>query len=141
MSVLSRRRQWFVVGVVALLAIAFFVIQALGNATLYFRTADEAIAQRDSLGEKRFRIEGIVKKDSVRQSGSFTDFAIESKGTTVEVQNAGQPVGIFREEIPVVLEGRFRENSNVFESDRLLVKHTSDYVAENPDRVSGQQNK
>lgn len=138
---MNRRRSWLIVGIVALLAIGFFVIQALGNATLYFRTADEAIAQRATLGEKRFRIEGMVKKDSIRQSGSFTDFAIESKGTVVEVQNAGQPVGIFREEIPVVLEGKFRENSNVFESDRMLVKHSSEYKAENPERVSGSENK
>ncbi len=141
MSVATRRRQWLVVGVVALLAIAFFVIQALGNATLYFRTADEAIAQRTSLGEKRFRIEGLVKNDSIHTEGSFTDFAIESKGTSVDVRNAGQPVGIFREGIPVVLEGRFRAGGNVFESDRLLVKHTADYEAKNPGRVSGTQNK
>ena len=53
------RRLWLA-AVVVLGALGFLVYQGLGNATLYFRTADEAVAQRETLGDRRFRIEGDV---------------------------------------------------------------------------------
>jgi cytochrome c-type biogenesis protein CcmE len=40
----------------------------------------------------------------------------------------------------VVLEGHFQQGSNTFDSDRILVKHTADYEAKHPDRVSGSAN-
>ena len=35
-------------------------LQGLGNATEYFRTADQAVASKGMLGTRRFRIEGMV---------------------------------------------------------------------------------
>lgn len=137
---MSRRRAWIGVALVALLVSGFLVIRGLGDATLYFRTADEAIAQRSELGNKRFRIEGLVQPGSIHQEGTFTNFSITSKDVTVQVRNQGQPVGVFQENIPVVLEGRFAEGSDVFESDRIMVRHSSDYQEKHPDRVSGEAN-
>ena len=54
-------------------------------------------------------------------------------GVTVAVQNQGSPPELFKEGIPVVLEGQWQ--GDVFASDRILVKHTSEYKAANPDRV------
>lgn len=135
--VAGSRRRLVIVGVVILAALGFLVLRGLGNATLYFRTADEAVAHRADLGERRFRLEGNVVPGTIHQDGSTTNFSVASKGTTVEVHNTGQPVGIFQENIPVVLEGHFASGSNVFESDRLMVKHTAQYSEQHPDRVVG----
>ena len=131
----SRLRLAIAVAVVVT-AIGVLLFQGLGGATMYFRTADEAIAQRETLGEKRFRIEGTVVPGSLRVDGAFTDFAVESKGTTVQIDNNAATQGIFREGIPVVLEGRFKRGENVFASDRIMVKHDENYKAEYPERVS-----
>jgi len=120
--------------VIVLGALGFLVFQGLGNATLYFRTADEAVAQRAELGERRFRIEGDVVDGSVRQTGNDVTFTLTSKGVEVPVQHKGDPPELFRPGIPVVLEGRFQGDH--FASDRILVKHSETYVAENPDRVA-----
>ena len=133
-------RRLALAGVVIVSALGFLLWRGLDDAALYFRTADEAVAQRQSLGDKRFRLEGTVVPGSIRQNGTFTDFEVASKGTTVSVHNSGQPLGVFQENIPVVLEGRFASGSNVFESDRIMVRHTSDYKAKHPDRVSGAAN-
>jgi cytochrome c-type biogenesis protein CcmE len=45
----------------------------------------------------------------------------------------GQPGGIFREDIPVVVEGHMADG--VFLADNILVKHSAKYVEENPNRV------
>lgn len=138
---ITRRKLWMALGVAAVIVAGFFVFRGLDDATMYFRTADEAIAQREELADERFRIEGIVVPGSIGANGAFTNFVIESRGTTVNVRNQGQPVGIFQENIPVVLEGAFQEGTNIFASDRVMVRHTSDYQAEYPDRVSGEANR
>jgi len=62
------RRRLIIAGVVVLAALGFLVVRGLGNATLYFRTADEAVAQKQQLGDKRFRIEGSVVDGTVREA-------------------------------------------------------------------------
>ena len=111
----NARRLW-VVGAIIVAALGFLVFRGLNNATLYFRTADEAVAKRNELGTHRFRI--------------------ESKGTIVDVVHRGNQPGLFKPGIPVVLEGRFAAGSQTFDSDRILVKHSESYVAKNPERVT-----
>ena len=129
----TRRRLWLA-GIVVLAALGFLVFQGLGNATLYFRTADEAVAQRNELGDRRFRIEGDVVDGSVRQVGNDVSFTLTKKSVEVPVRHKGDPPELFRPGIPVVLEGRFQGDH--FSSDRILVKHSETYVAENPERVT-----
>ncbi len=129
----TRRRLWLA-GIVVLAALGFLVFQGLGNATLYFRTADEAMAQRDQLGDRRFRIEGDVVDGSVRQVGNDVSFTLTKASVEVPVRHKGDPPELFRPGIPVVLEGRFQGDH--FSSDRILVRHSETYVAENPERVT-----
>ncbi|MGH9278189.1 MAG: cytochrome c maturation protein CcmE [Acidimicrobiales bacterium] len=135
MSVTTKdtRRLW-VAGAVVAVALGLLVFKGLGNATLYFRTADEAVAQRDSLGDKRFRIQGNVVAGSVQQRADDVAFSIESNGVVVPVLHRGDPPELFKPGIPVVLEGRFQGDN--FASDRILVKHSETYVAEHPERVT-----
>jgi cytochrome c-type biogenesis protein CcmE len=129
----TRGRLW-IAGVVVVAALGFLVFQGLGNATLYFRTADEAVAQRAELGDRRFRIEGDVVDGSVRQVGNDVSFILTSKSVEVPVRHKGDPPELFRPGIPVVLEGRFQ--GDYFSSDRIMVRHSETYVAENPERVT-----
>lgn len=125
-------RLW-VAGSVIVVVLGFLVVQGLGNATLYFRTVDEASAQRDELGSRRFRIQGDVVPGSVRSTDDGVTFVLSGSRSTVEVTHQGDPPELFRPEIPVVLEGRFEGTR--FLSDRMLVKHDETYIAENPARV------
>ena len=127
------RRRLVVAGVVVLAALGFLVVRGLGNATLYFRTADEAVAQKQQLGDRQFRIEGNVVAGTVREAGGSTAFTIESKGVVVPVNHQGDPPELFKPGIPVVLEGHFQ--GDTFASDRIMVKHTEQYREQNPGRV------
>lgn len=127
------RRRW-IAAVVVLAALGFLVTRAVGDATVYFRTADEAVAERATLGDRRFRIEGLVVPGSVRKGADGVDFAIRGeRGAVVEVVHEGNVPELFQPDIPVVMEGRFVGERYV--SDRILVRHTSEYRAENPERV------
>ena len=129
---LGRRRAWIAFGLIAA-ALGFLVFRGLGDAAVYFLTADEAVAQRDSLGDRRFRVEGQVVEGSVRRTTEGVDFRIREGGTEVDVSHAGDPPELFQPGIPVVLEGQWKGDR--FASDRILVRHTEEYRAENPDRV------
>lgn len=130
-------------GVVIVAALAFLVAKGLGTATVYFREADEAVAQMDSLGTRRIRVEGIVVAGSIRTIGDGVRFRIEQNGTEILVTHRGDPPELFRPDIPVVLEGRFASGQRRpsgrtlarFDSDRVMVKHTNQYTEANPDRV------
>jgi cytochrome c-type biogenesis protein CcmE len=131
----SKRRKIGVSVVLAVLlaAMAIILFEGLSNATMYFYNADEAVAKKTSLEDKRFRLQGQVVPGTVRDTGETVDFDVTFNGVTVAVQNEGSPPELFQEGIPVVLEGKWQ--GDVFASDRILVKHTSEYKAANPDRV------
>jgi cytochrome c-type biogenesis protein CcmE len=132
--VIAQRRRLWIAGAIVVAALGFLVFRGLGNATLYFRTADEAVAQRESLGSRRFRIQGAVVAGTVRQSGQQVQFDITSNGVSVPIVHQGDPPELFKPGIPVVLEGRFEGDR--FSSDRMLVKHSETYTAEHPERVT-----
>jgi len=121
--------------VVIAAAIGFLVYQGLGNATVYFKTADQAVADKASLGTKPFRIEGTVLND-VRQSGGDTQFSIYANKVTVQVVDSKEPPQLFKPGIPVVLEGHWA--GSFFASDLVMVKHTASYTAAHPDRLKPQ---
>ncbi|MGI9021862.1 MAG: cytochrome c maturation protein CcmE [Acidimicrobiales bacterium] len=131
---MNQRGCLWLAGAVVIAALGFLVFQGLGNATVYFRTADEAVAERADLGTRRFRIEGAVVGGTVSESAGRVTFRIANNGVEVPVVHDGDPPGMFKPGIPVVLEGRFQ--GDTFSSDRIMVKHSEEYVADHPDRVT-----
>jgi cytochrome c-type biogenesis protein CcmE len=128
-------------GVLALIvvAIGFVLFQGLNNAALYYRNADEAVRDKASLGTRRFRVQGTVQQN-VTKNGQQVEFAIrfpdDASGTTIDVIHEGDPPELFQPGLPVVLEGHWSSDGAFFASDRILVKHSEEYKAENPDHVN-----
>jgi cytochrome c-type biogenesis protein CcmE len=131
------RRRLAVCGLVLLAAVGFLLYKGLTSAFVYFRTASQALADRASLGNATFQIEGTVVPCSVRKlgGGSYA-FAITSGATRVAVRDSGDPPSLFHANVPVVLQGHFVAGSNVFASDQVLVKHSNQYVAAHPGRLA-----
>jgi cytochrome c-type biogenesis protein CcmE len=131
-----RRRNPLAMGLLAVLVVALGVVvyQGLTNATTYFYQADEAVARRPQLGTTRIRVLGTVDNDIDDATDGQLTFTISMNGATIPVVHHGDPEGLFKVGQPVVLEGRF--DGDTFESDRMLIKHSETYVAQNPDRVA-----
>ena len=132
----SRRLRLGLVLALVAGAVAFLVVKGLGDATTYFKNADEAVAERDDLGTKRFRLQGTVVADSVRERGDAVEFDVEYHCAKVHVRHEGDPPELFKPGIPVVLEGAFAASGDVYESDRMLIRHTSEYRVEEADRLA-----
>jgi cytochrome c-type biogenesis protein CcmE len=130
-------RRWGAVAVLVVLAgvLVFIVVQARG-ATVYFKNADEAVAQQQSLGTRRFRLQGTVVGTPVDR-GTAKVFTVAYKGVAVKIRHTGKEPALFKAGLPVVAEGHWNPAGTEFESDRLLVKHTETYTKKNPQRLDG----
>ena len=136
-------RRWGALGVLVVLAgaLVFIVIQARG-ATVYFKNADEAVAEREELGTSRFRLQGTVVDEPNEGADDASYFTVAYGGVSVKVRHTGSEPAMFEAGIPVVAEGRWNADGTQFQSDRLLVKHDEDYKDyddENPERVDPEQ--
>jgi cytochrome c-type biogenesis protein CcmE len=129
-------RSAYVLLALIIVAIGYVIFQGLSSAALYYRNADEAVAQKASLGTKRFRVQGTVENLLPQTSNNEVDFDIVFNGATVPVHHTGgDPPELFKVGIPVVLEGHWDQSGAFFDSDTILVKHSADYKQQNPDRV------
>jgi cytochrome c-type biogenesis protein CcmE len=107
--------------------------QFLTSAVDYYCNADE-IGQRPGCDEdRRLRIQGTVIDGSVAVERGVTTFTIAFNAAIVPIRYDGEPGGIFKECIPVVVHGQF--DRGVFRGDRVEVKHSNEYVAVNSDRL------
>lgn len=132
----SSRRLKFA-GLVIVLALGVLVYKGLTSAIVFFKTANEAIADRAQLGNSTFQLEGTVDKGTVRRLGpSEVGFDITQGGVTIYVDNSGNPPQLFRPGLPVVVVGHFEGTTDRFSSDQIMVKHSNQYIAEHPNRVS-----
>ncbi len=117
----------------ALVAGGVVVTQFLTSAVDYYCNVDEIGVRSGCDEERRLRIQGTVDQGSVESARGVTAFTVSFNGATVPVRYDGEPGGIFKECIPVVIHGRLDEGT--FVGDRVEVKHSNEYVAVNSDRV------
>jgi cytochrome c-type biogenesis protein CcmE len=133
-ATLGSRARLICVVIVVVGAIGYLLYEGLGNAAVYFRTADQAVAQKASLGTRRFRIEGTVQPD-LRNQVDAIDFSIAANGVTVPIVHTGPQPQLFKPGVPVVLEGHWSPDGTYFASDTILVKHDESYKTSHADRL------
>ena len=76
-----------------------------------------------------------VDEGSISAEQGITRFTISFNGVSLPVRYDGEPGGIFKECIPVVVHGVI-ENDELA-GDRVEVKHSDEYVSVNDERVAG----
>jgi len=131
----KRRVLPMVVLTLAVVAGGVVITQALSTAVDYYCNVDEVGVRSGCDTGRRLRIQGTVGEGSVVVTTGATLFDIEFNGSSLQVEYAGEPGGIFKECLPVVVHGVFNESSGMFLGDRVEVKHSEDYVAVNDDRL------
>ncbi len=131
----TSKRLWLVFAILAA-AFVFLLVEGLGSSLNFFDTVDQAYAHRASLGTSTFNLEGDVVDGSIHPTAVGTDFTIAEGDRKVAVDNTGSPPQLFQVGIAVVAVGHFTsDHSSSFVSHQILVKHSANYCAANPNRV------
>lgn len=133
-STLGRHRKLLVAAVVLAVVFGYFAFNAFANATLYYLTVDEAVAQRSELEGQTFQVKGRLAPQSfVRQEGStLAHFTLQENGAQLEASYDGVlPDLFFNEHTEVVLLGQLEPSGN-FLTEQVLVKCPSKYQAYDP---------
>jgi cytochrome c-type biogenesis protein CcmE len=130
-----RRPLAYAVLVVVLAALGLVVYKGLSSASMYFYNANEAVARKDDLGTKRFRLQGTVLGEGYHPTAEGVDFEVAYGGEKVDVRHVGDPPQLFKVGLPVVLEGHWDRGGAWFDSDTILVKHSATYEAKHGDRL------
>lgn len=120
-----RRARTLIPLAVCAVAIGALLIGGLTRNAVYFRTVTEAVDARDADGSDRLRVAGAVAPGSTRASGGEVTFDLTDGQSTVHVRHRGDPPELFEDGAPVVSEGRWVGTE--FSSDRLMIKHGSEY--------------
>ena len=78
-----------------------------------------------------------MSSNPIRSTATPTgvDFVVTSGSASVEVHNSGSPPQLFQPDVPVIAVGHF-SGPTTFVSDQILVKHSADYIAAHPGRVT-----
>lgn len=128
------RRWGAIVVLVGLVGAIGFVVYQARDAALFYRNADEAVKEQKELGTKRFRLQGVVVGDPEKATDAVPGhFSVAYNGVSVDVVNTGKEPALFKEGIPVVLEGHWNAAGTEYLSDRILVKHTDNYKKKDTD--------
>lgn len=120
-----------------LVAGGVIVTQFLRSAVDYYCNVDEIGARDGCEAGRRLRVQGTVDRGTVATADGVTTFTISFGGDTLPVRYQGQPGGIFEECQPVVVHGELV--AGTFQGDRVEVKHSNEYEAENADRLAEDQ--
>jgi cytochrome c-type biogenesis protein CcmE len=110
------------------------VTKFLTNALNYYCNVDEVNVKANCNANHSLRVQGTVAKGSVEHSGQATKFTMTFNGAKMPVVYEGEPGGLFKECIPVVVDGTLKDG--VFVGANLEVKHSSTYVAANKARIN-----
>ena len=118
-----------------LVAGGVIVTQFLNSAVDYFCNVDEVGVRDGCEEERRIRLQGTVEAGSInKETPGVTTFLMSFGDEVISVDYDGEPGGIFKECIPVVVHGEIR--NGVLEGDRVEVKHSDEYVEVNDENVA-----
>jgi cytochrome c-type biogenesis protein CcmE len=131
-------RKWAPIAILVLVlgAGGIIVTQFLRSAVDYYCNVDELGVRDGCDANRRLRVQGVVDEGSVEFAAGYTQFTMSFGGEELDVRYRGQPTGMFAECEPVVVHGRIGDDG-VLAGDNIEVKHSNEYVAENPGRVDG----
>ena len=110
----------------ALILTVFLILKSLEENVVYFKSPSE-IKLITEIENKKIRIGGMVKKNSIEMSTNAINFIITDFKNEINVTYSGVVPNLFSEEKGVVAEG-FLKDRNFFQASKILAKHDENYM-------------
>ena len=104
----------------------FLILQSLKENVVYFQSPSE-IKSLIELNNKKIRVGGMVKEQSIFISSDEVNFIITDFKNEIKVVYSGSVHNLFAEGKGVVAEG-FLKDKNYFTATKILAKHDENYM-------------
>tara|TARA_B100001057_G_scaffold224811_1_gene225098 strand:+ start:203 stop:622 length:420 start_codon:yes stop_codon:yes gene_type:complete len=104
----------------------FLIIKSLEENVIFFKSPTE-IKELSEINEKKIRIGGMVKKDSISIISKEIKFIVTDFKNEINVVYSGVVPNLFSEEKGVVAEGYLKDR-NFFLATKILAKHDENYM-------------
>ena len=105
----------------------FLILKSLNKNILYFKSPTDIKISQDINFEKKIRVGGMVKKNSLVINEREIKFIITDFKNDLKISYKGTVPSLFSEEKGVVAEGKLQDKS-FFIADRILAKHDENYM-------------
>jgi len=123
-----KSRIFFLSVLVILAALVIFVIlRSLEENVVYFFSPTEIYNKANISFDKKIRIGGLVKKNSVSKNDTSINFIITDLKKEIVVSYNGIVPNLFSEGKGVVAEGKLKDKK-YFVADKILAKHDENYM-------------
>ena len=105
----------------------FFILQSLNKNILYFKSPTDIKSNQNINFDKKIRVGGMVKKNSLIIKEEEIKFIITDFNNELNISFRGTVPNLFSEEKGVVAEGKLQDKT-FFIADRILAKHDENYM-------------
>ena len=105
----------------------FFILQSLNKNILYFKSPTDIKKNQNINFDKKIRVGGMVKKNSLIIKEEEIKFTITDFNNELNISFSGTVPNLFSEEKGVVAEGKLLDKT-FFIADRILAKHDENYM-------------
>ena len=105
----------------------FFILQSLNKNILYFKSPTDIKNNQNINFDKKIRVGGMVKKNSLIIKEEEIKFTITDFKNELNISFSGTVPNLFSEEKGVVAEGKLQDKT-FFIADRILAKHDENYM-------------
>ncbi len=105
----------------------FLILYALNKNILYFNSPSDIKSKIDINFNKKLRVGGMVKKNSLKINKEEINFIITDFKNEIRVSYKGTVPNLFAEGKGVVAEGKLQDKK-FFVADRILAKHDENYM-------------
>ena len=107
--------------------IIFFILRSLEENVVYFLSPTEIYKSQNISFDKKIRIGGLVKEDSISKNETSFNFIITDLKNEIVVSYNGLVPNLFSEGKGVVAEGKLKDKK-YFIADKILAKHDENYM-------------
>ena len=104
-----------------------FILQSLNKNILYFKSPTDIKNNQNINFDKKIRVGGMVKKNSLIIKEEEIKFIITDFNNELNISFSGTVPNLFSEEKGVVAEGKLQDKT-FFIADRILAKHDENYM-------------
>ena len=118
---------FLVLALVSATIVIFLVIKSLEKNVVYFLSPSEIYNQTNISLDKKIRVGGLVKMNSIKKNETSINFIITDLKKEIVVSYNGLVPNLFSEGKGVVAEGKLKDKK-YFIADKILAKHDENYM-------------